>query len=313
MEQTVKCKSLTAVFKDEKLMLAGPYMIEFDTIGDKQLHIKVEQCGIRNIMITSDEDVSVFDLHAVFSRIERLLMLLDGSFIALSEIRLSESDTVEEKVLSSCKEHFMKGRLSYFSSADFSSYSVVKLLRFDSVLTTELYCKWEQLLDELDVVHQMYLYSLSDNGITVDVKCAFLIELAEPLIEIVKKHTNSFASLTPGAPGTTLRKCLDALIRKYGEDIFGRELSNNYKQFLSAMVNSRVRIMHIKREQKGVYFTGGESILYTLKMSLLYRKVMFEVLNIDEMNYRDNLIKCISRLDKWNDVLDNFILKINSR
>lgn len=306
-----KCKSLTAIFKDEKLILDGPYIIEFDISGDKRFHIKVEQCGIRKIKITSDEDVSIFDLHAVFSQIERLLMLLDGAFIPLSEIRLSESDTVEENVLNSCKEHFMKGRLSYFSSANFCSYSVDKLLGFDAVLTTELFSKWERLIDELDVVHQMYLYSLSDSGITVDVKCAFLIELAEPLIEIVKKHTNFFASLTPGARGTSLKNCLDALITKYGVDIFRSELSNNYEQFLSAMVNSRVRIMHIKREQKGIYFNGRESVLYILKMSLLYRKIVFEVLNIDEENYRDNLMKCVSRLDKWNDVLENFMLKLS--
>jgi len=311
MEQIVKCKSLTAIFKYDKLKLDGKYMIEFDTGGDKQFHIKVEQCGIREIMITSDEDVSVIDLHAVFSRIERLLMLLDGTFISLSEIRLSESDTVEENVLSSRKEHFMKGRLSYFSSADFCNYSVGKLLGFNSVLTTELFCKWEQLLDELDVVHQMYLYSLSDSGITVDVKCAFLIELAEPLIEIIKKHTNFFTSLTPGARGTSLKNCLDVLITKYGVDIFRSELSNNYEQFLSAMVNSRVKIMHIKREQRGVYFNGNESVLYILKMSLLYRRIMFEVLNIDEVNYRDNLMKSVLRLDKWNDVLENFILKLS--
>ena len=98
MEQIIKCKSLTAIFKDEKLILDGPYIIEFDTGGDKQFHIKVEQCGIRKIMIISDEDVSIFDLHAVFSQIERLLMLLDGVFITLSEIQLTESDTVEENV-----------------------------------------------------------------------------------------------------------------------------------------------------------------------------------------------------------------------
>jgi len=311
MEQTVKCKSLAAIFRYDKLKLDGPHMIEFSTGGDKQFHIKVEQHGIREIMITSDEDVSVFDLRAVFSRIERLLMLLDGTFITLSEIQLSESDTVDEHVLSSCKEHFMKGRLSYFSSADFCSYSVGKLLGFASVLTTELFCEWEQLLVELDVVHQMYLYSLSDSRITVDVKCAFLIELAEPLIEIVKKHTNFFVSLIPGTRGTSLKNCLDALITKYGVDIFKSELSNSYERFLSAMVNSRVRIMHIKREQKGVYFNGNESVLYIQKMSLLYRRILFEVLNIDEMNYKDNLMKCVSRLDKWNDVLDNFILKLS--
>lgn len=311
MEQLIKCKSFTAVFKSDKLILGGPYMIEFDTEGNKQFHIKVEQYGIRKIMITSYEDVSVFDLHSVFSRIERLLMLLDGTFIDLSEISLSESDAVEESVLSSCKENFMRVRLSYFSSADFCSYSVVKLLGFDSVLTSDLFYKWGQLLDELDVVHQMYLYSLSDSGITVDVKCAFLIELAEPLIEIVKKQTNFFTSLTPGARGTTLKNCLDALITKYGVDIFQTELSNNYEKFLSAMVNTRVRVMHIKREQKGVHFNGSESILYILKMSLLYRRIMFEVLNIDEINYRDHLIKCVSRVEKWNDVMDNLILKLS--
>ena len=69
--------------------------------------------------------------------------------------------------------------------------------------------------------------------------------------------------------------------------------------------------MHIKREQKGIYFNGSESILYILKMSLLYRKIMFELLNIDEVKYRDNLMKCVSRLDKWNDVLENFMLKLS--
>lgn len=138
-----------------------------------------------------------------------------------------------------------------------------------------------------------------------------MIELAEPLIEIVKKHTNFFSSLTPGLHGTSLKNCLDTLIKKYGVDIFRKELSNNYEQFLSSMVNSRVRIIHIKREQKGLFFNGNESGLYTLKMSLLYRKIIFEVLNINELDYKDNLIKCVSRLDEWADILDKFISKFS--
>lgn len=311
MEQVAKCKSLVAIQKSNKMLLDGPHTIEFNVEKDKQFHIRIEQLGIREITVTANEDVSVFDLQALFSRIERLLMLFDGVFIPLSDIQLSESNTVSENMLDSCREHFMKDRLSYFSSADFCSYSVDKLLNFEAVLTEELFCKWENLLEELDVIHQMYLYSLSDSGITADVKCAFLIELAEPLIEIVKEHTNFFASLVPGTRGTSLKKCLDALIRKYGVDIFKNELSSNYEQFLAAMVNSRVRIMHIKREQRGVYFNGSESILYTLKMSLLYRRILFEVLNIDEINYKDNLLKCVSRWDKWNDVLERFLIKIS--
>lgn len=311
MEQIPKCKSLTAIFKEDKLILGGPYIAEFNTKGDSKLYINVEQCGIRKIVVSSDEDISVYDLNKVFTRIERLLMMLDGTFISLSEIKLTESNTVGEDMLSSYAKNFMSQRLSYFSSDSFCKDSNSELLKFDSVLTPELFYKWEQLLDELDIVHQMYLYSLSDSRMTVDVKCAFLIELAEPLIEIIKKYTNFFTSLTPGARGTSLKNCVDALITKYGVDIFKRELSNNYEQFLSAMVNSRVRIMHIKREQKGLYFNGNESVLYILKMNLLYRRIMFEILNIDEILYRDNLIKCVSRLDKWNDTLDNFILKIS--
>lgn len=237
-------------------------------------------------------------------------MLFDGVFIPLSELKFSESDTVDENRLISCQNNLIKMRLSYFSSADFCNYSVDKLLKFDTVLTAELFCKWEQLLDELDVVHQMYLYSLSDSKITVDVKCAFLIELAEPLIEIVKEHTKLFSSLTPGARGTSLKNCLDALITKYGVDIFSRELSSDYESILQIMVNSRIKIMHIKRKQNGLYFNGNESILYILKMNLLYRKIMFEMLNIEEVNYKDNLLRCVSRLDKRSSVLEKFLLKI---
>ena len=110
MEQVAKCKSLVAIFRDDKKMLDGPHAVGFDIEKDKAFHIDVEQCGIRKISITSDVDVSVFDLYALFSRIERLLMLFDGAFISLSEIQLSKSDTVDEKILHSREEHFKKGR-----------------------------------------------------------------------------------------------------------------------------------------------------------------------------------------------------------
>lgn len=311
MEQIVECKSLTAIFQGNKLNLDGPHILEFDTLGDQKFHIKIEQCGVRIIVITSDKDVSAFDLYAILTRIERLMMILDGMFIPLSELKLSESNTADESLLISFQNNLVKGRLSYFSSADFCNYKVSKLLEFNTIITAELFYKWEQLLDELDMVHQMYLYSLSNSKITVDVKCAFLIELAEPLIEIVKAHTNLFSSLIPGARGTSLKNCIDALITKYGIDIFNSEVKNDYDRFLSAMVNSRVRIMHIKREQKGVFFNGTESVLYIQKMNLLYRRILFEVLDIAETHYKDSLVRCVSRLDNWNDVLKSFLTRLS--
>ena len=101
-------------------------------------------------------------------------------------------------------------------------------------ITPELFCRWEQLLDELNVVHQMYPYSLSNSGITEDVKCAFLIELAEPLIEIVNKYTNLFVSLTPRDHRPVLKDCLDALITKYGRNI----LVLNYQIIMSFFIST---------------------------------------------------------------------------
>lgn len=309
MEQEIKCKSLYVSYNES--ILDGTHIVEFDLEREIRFHIVVEQCGIREIKIKSDEDVSVFELNKIFTRVERLLMLLEGFFLPLSNMEFTESDTSNEDALRICKENLLNRRLSYFNSADFCKFNENRLLDFDVVLTNELYDKWEKLLDELDVVHQMYLYAMSDNGITRDVNCAFLIELAEPLIEIVKKYTNFFSSLTPGVRGTSLKNCLDAIITKYGEDIFKSELSDKYDQFLTAMINSRVRIMHIKREQKGIYFNGSESRLYALKMSLLYRRILFEVLNINEVYYKDNLINFVSIVEKWNNTLEQFISKLS--
>ena len=76
------------------------------------------------------------------------------------------------------------------------------------------------------------------------------------------------------------------------------------------MVHSRVKIMHIKREQRGVYFDGKESVLYAAKMSLVYRRIMFEVLGIDEEVYKEKLVNCVTKWNEWNDVLKNFLHRL---
>lgn len=310
MEEIAKCKMFRSIYENGKGIFGGPHCVEFD-VKNSEFHIKIEQCIDREIIVTAKEDVSIFDLFALHSKVERLLMLLDGRFFPLVDIKLTDSSSTSDAKLELHKVNLMANRLSYFASADFCSYEHDKLIEFEAVINSELFERWERLLDELDVVHQMYLYSLSDSKVTVDVKCAFLIELAEPLIEIVKEHTKFFSSLNPGERGTTLKNCIDALITKYGEEIFAREISSAYDKFLTTMVNSRVKIMHIKRRQRGISFNGSESILYTLKMSLLYRRVLFEILGIKEVEYKEKLLKNISGIDKWNDTLDKFLLRLS--
>ena len=308
MEKLAKCKIVIGTYINDNIILGGPHVAEFET-SDNKFFIKVEQCGYRKISIKASEETSVFELYGVFTKIERLLMIFDGQFLNLENLEFTDSSDTEKSMLKSVGNNLMHQRLTYFKSADLVSYKVDKLLEFDEVLNTDLYDKWEQLLEELDIAHQMYLYAMGDTKITVDVKCAFLIELAETLVEVLKVYTNSFQKLEPGN-GTSLRACVKALIKEYGEDIFEKEMEANEKEFLSTVINSRVRIMHIKRNQKIKYFNGNESVLYILKLSLLYRRILLNILGVEEQMYVDKLQKCVSRLNRWNDTLDKLLLRL---
>lgn len=308
MEKLAKCKVLIGTYINDNIILGGPHVAEFET-RDNKFFIKIEQCGYRKISIKALEETSVFELYGVFTKIERLLMIFDGQFLNLENLEFTDSSDTEKSMLKSVGNNLMHQRLSYFKSADLVSYKVDKLLEFEEVLNSDLYDKWEHLLEELDIAHQMYLYAMGDTKITVDVKCAFLIELSETLVEVLKAYTNSFQKLKPGN-GTSLRACVKALIEEYGKDIFEREMEANKKEFLSTVINSRVRIMHIKRNQKIKYFDGNESVLYILKLSLLYRRILLEILGVEKQVYVDKLRKCVSRLNRWNDTLDKFLLRL---
>ena len=308
MEKLAKCKVLIGTYINDNIILGGPHVAEFET-RDNKFFIKIEQCGYRKISIKALEETSVFELYGVFTKIERLLMIFDGQFLNLENLEFTDSSDTEKSMLKSVGNNLMHQRLSYFKSSDLVSYKVDKLLEFEEVLNSDLYDKWEHLLEELDIAHQMYLYAMGDTKITVDVKCAFLIELSETLVEVLKAYTNSFQKLKPGN-GTSLRACVKALIEEYGKDIFEREMEANEKEFLSTVINSSVRIMHIKRNQKIKYFDGNESVLYILKLSLLYRRILLEILGVEKQVYVDKLRKCVSRLNRWNDTLDKFLLRL---
>lgn len=309
MLEDVKCKKLIATFQDDKLMLGGPKNLELQIDGN--ILVEIEQLGIRIITIVSEQEESFRELYGIFTKVERLLMLLDGKFIKLKELSFEESTEGTSEHLKSYANNIMQTRLSYYNSADFFNYKLDKLIDYEMIITPELFSDWQKLLDELDIVHQMFLYSVSDSKIPIDVKCAFLIELAEPLVEIVKTNTHFYSSLNPGERGTSLKMCIDALISKYGTDIFAKEIANNYDKFLQTIVNSRVRIMHIKRQQKGLFFNRFESILYAQKMTLLYRRVLFDILDIHEGAYKENMKSVIKILDNWNDVQKEFLAKLN--
>ena len=165
---------------------------------------------------------------------------------------------------------------------------------------SELFDKWRILLDELGVVNQMYLYATSSAGFTNDVKCAFLVELSESLMEIIQSEDIKLQRKS-NREGK-LKSCLRTIINYYGKILFRNEIEFDLGKILSCLVNTRVNIMHIKINQRKPALDGRESVLYAIKMSYLYRLVILEKLKINAALYKENLKKRVVYIDGWNDI-----------
>ena len=157
----MRCKTLTAIYKNEINTLKKLYEIDF--LIHKSVRIHIEQFTVRKIEIDFTSEQLVDDLIAVLTKVERLLMLFDGYFMNLISIEFQDSAGCVPPNLKECAEHFMRRRLAYFHSNKIL-FSSNYLLDFSKVLTPALYEKWKGILEDLDVAHQVYLYSLCDTN-----------------------------------------------------------------------------------------------------------------------------------------------------
>ena len=223
-------------------------------------------------------------------------MLFDGRFYPIETLVFDSENQSDSKKFADISKDLLDKRLDYYCSRDLYQHSFLRLLPFHTVLSNEVYEKWDQLLEKMDITYQIFLYALSDNRNTVDVNFAFLAELAEPFVELIKENTVYCQSLTPGERGTTLKMCIESIITHYGSDIYSSELEDHYSDFLDNVVGSRVRIMHIKKKQKK-YFDGKACNRYSQKFSLLYRRILLELLGIPYNNYETSLKKAINIID----------------
>ena len=64
------------------------------------------------------------------------------------------------------------------------------------------------------------------------------------------------------------------------------------------MVNSRNRIMHIKRNANKAFNSSEKYLLYMEKMSFLYRRIIIDLLGVDFAIYRNVLTKNVECWDK---------------
>lgn len=72
----MRCKTLTAIYKNEINTLKKLYEIDF--LIHKSVRIHIEQFTVRKIEIDFTSEQLVDDLIAVLTKVERLLMMLNG-------------------------------------------------------------------------------------------------------------------------------------------------------------------------------------------------------------------------------------------
>lgn len=298
MDISIKCDSLKAIYsvKNGMLRCVAPY--EFTISLMPMIKVCIEEVGNRIITFTCKEEIEAKKLYSLLQELERLLQIFDGVFLDLEAIEIHGRESTNS--YNALVEHFKIQRLHYFSSANFISIFNDRLLKYEDILSAELFNKWEILLEELGVVNQMYLYATSSAGFTNDVKCAFLVELSESLMEIIQSEDIKLQRKS-NREGK-LKSCLRTIINYYGKILFRNEIEFDLEKILSCLVNTRVNIMHIKINQRKPALNGRESVLYAIKMSYLYRLVILEKLKINAALYKENLKKRVVYIDGWNDI-----------
>lgn len=291
---------LTIKQRPENGFLGGPKNRYFSVCHEGITYeIAIEQCGERKITITSPEGGTYNNALEVYYTLETLLMLFDGQFYPV--VSAFDGDT---EVTSSWKRR----ALPCYHSADFMVGTGNALLDFEKVLNWQLLEKWFALKKELDLIHNMVLYCLSSVEMPKDMQCAFMIEAFEGLCELVEQRMPEITFPRAKKGESQLQKYLLTIIPLYGTPIFEKEMQCNAEIFTQILVDSRNKIGHIKSKQGRTYL-DGECVMYLMKLSLLYRVVLFDLLGIPSDLCSNQLNLRVQAIND-HEVMQNFLKKL---
>lgn len=290
------CRSVKIVQFPKNGLLGGPHNVKLD-MGNG-FTVTISQMGCRESVIVSEHDANTDQFHSCFRKLDKLLMLCEGSFIPIEQIIFLDKDENTCHGSSEMEEFWKGNALSYYTSRDVFLGSANKLCEFYDVVNSRVFVKWKRLLDKLEIVHQIVLYSMANTGLPAELALAFLIQTFEPLYEYLAQ-INNYPMKNSQGDEIPLKSKLEKTIIDYGMDIFGEEFVQDKSYFLKRLKNSRVRIMHIKRKYKEPFFTGEEALAYMGKMSLLYRHTLLQVIGIDYEIYKQHLIDSVTYYNQF--------------
>lgn len=295
-------KQVSALFKEEgkSTQIRRYYYEDYVTI-------QIEQSGsVRTTTIISDNPMRAVYLWGVFHYVDKFFMICEGQFTDIKEIAFISDEDVTESL-----ERFSKDcvdeRPNCFHSADFCRYPMNCWLNPIPLIKQELFDNWINLLDELEIIHQVVLYNVSDVGITIDIKAMFLIESFEGLADLLKDEI-TFPKVNKGE--SKLKKYLITIINEFGKDIFQKEIAFDIEKVIKVFVDSRNRIAHIKTKTDKIVLNGEESLIYTVKLFYLYRVVLLHMLEIDYSCCEQIIKDAVNNWDEHEQIVDRFLDRI---
>jgi len=244
------------------------------SVNNTAYNISIDQQCQRVLSISSPAG-KYEDATSIYYSLVTLLMLFDGHFYPV--VNAYDGTDITES--------WNKRALPCYSSADFMLGNGNKLIEFDAILDAKLFQNWCALKKELDLVHNMVLYCLSSVEMPKDMQVAFMTEAFIGICELIHAKDPSFKLPKVPADESKLKHYYLAVADKCGQNIFAEEFIKDRERFAQILVNSRNRIAHIKSKQGRTYLNGGESVMYLMKLSLLYRIVLFDLLGISKSVY----------------------------
>lgn len=278
----------------------GPFVNDFEyTHKGVTYRVKIKQILKRELLIGTGEKVECIELFEMESFLEILLFLFDGRFYPIENAAMIDENE-DPSIYQNKVNHYYNNRPPIYKSIDICRHQFMKLVNFKDIDLTNTLLEWVRISNELDIAFNMLLYCLSDIHMPVDCKISSIIEMVKPFGEIVENNNRSFhIERNKHTKRMDLRIALKTVIKTFGSEIFYKELNGNFKDFLDLLVNTRNKISHVKSLQDKACLDGVQCVFYIAKLSIMYRKIIFMLIGIDDTMYTDNIIKAVEALDNW--------------
>ena len=271
--------------------------------GDSSINIELTaKANTKEVSLTANENIAYENLEKVLFQLLKYENLFDGRFYTATELKLDGMDITA--VISS-------KWLSYFKSK--KSYTYICLKYDDDAEYKSLFQQWNEMCDNLGIIHQMYLYSCYSSDITPDVKLALLLQTFEPIADMLYDngkislskmpyitksiecdHCGQVVSVNIKNKGVHFLDRIKAIIDKYGAGIFD---DDNKEVMIEKAVNLRNKVVHLDCQQTDV-LSGEESGVYIYKFSLLYRNIILNELGLESSGYNAVIENWIRNFDR---------------